>query len=44
MTKDQLKQAPNFEPYKEPRATTGAGGPGGGGGMPRPGGTGGTSK
>src|SRR5712691_11054081 len=26
MTKDQLKQAPNFEPYREPRATTGAGG------------------
>ena len=27
MTKDQLKQAANFEPYKEPRATTGMGGP-----------------
>ena len=26
MTKDQLKQAANFEPYKEPRATTGMGG------------------
>ena len=34
MTKDQLKNAPNFEPYKEPnRATTGTGG-----GAPRPGG------
>jgi sporulation protein YlmC with PRC-barrel domain len=31
MTKDQLKQATNFEPYKEPRATTGMGG-----GTPRP--------
>jgi hypothetical protein len=31
MTKDQLKQAANFEPYKEPRATTGMGG-----GSPRP--------
>jgi PRC-barrel domain len=32
MTKDELKQAPNFEPYKEPsRATTGTGG-----GAPRP--------
>jgi hypothetical protein len=31
MTKDQLKQAANFEPYKEPRATTGMGG-----GTPRP--------
>ena len=31
MNKDQLKQAANFEPYKEPRATTGAGG-----GAPRP--------
>jgi hypothetical protein len=37
MTKDQLKQAANFEPYKEPaRTTTGAGG-----GAPRPGGMGG---
>ncbi len=27
MTKDQLKQAANFEPYKEPRSTTGMGGP-----------------
>jgi len=37
MTKEQLKDAPNFEPYKEPnRATTGTGG-----GMPRPGGMGG---
>jgi sporulation protein YlmC with PRC-barrel domain len=37
MTKDQLKDAPNFEPYKEPsRATTGTGG-----GAPRPGGMGG---
>src|SRR5262245_915679 len=26
MTKDQLKQAANFEPYKEPKATTGMGG------------------
>ena len=25
MTKDQLKEAANFEPYKEPRATTGMG-------------------
>jgi len=34
MTKDQLKDAPNFEPYKEPsRATTGTGG-----GAPKPGG------
>jgi sporulation protein YlmC with PRC-barrel domain len=34
MTKDQLKNAPNFERYKEPnRATTGTGG-----GAPRPGG------
>ena len=31
MTKDQLKQAANFEPYKEPRATTGMGA-----GSPRP--------
>jgi sporulation protein YlmC with PRC-barrel domain len=35
MTKEQLKDAPNFEPYKEPpRATTGTGG----GGAPKPGG------
>ena len=27
MTKDQLKQAANFEPYKEPRTTTGMSGP-----------------
>ena len=33
MTKDQLKEAANFEPYKEPRATTGAGG------APRPSGS-----
>ena len=33
MTKDQLKEAANFEPHKPPRATTGAGG-----GAPRPGG------
>ena len=26
MTKDQLKEAANFEPYKEPRQTTGTGG------------------
>jgi hypothetical protein len=38
MTKDQLKEAANFEPYKEPRATTGAGGPGGGTTRPSPGG------
>lgn len=31
MNKDQLKQAANFEPYKEPRSTTGMGG-----GTPRP--------
>lgn len=39
MNKDQLKQAPNFEPYKEPnRATTGTG-------APRPmGGPGGTNR
>jgi hypothetical protein len=37
MTKDQLKQAANFEAHKEPpRTTTGAGG-----GSPRPGGMGG---
>jgi sporulation protein YlmC with PRC-barrel domain len=37
MSKDQLKQAANFEPHKEPpRTTTGAGG-----GSPRPGGMGG---
>jgi sporulation protein YlmC with PRC-barrel domain len=40
MTKDQLKEAANFEPYKPPRATTGAGGTGGAGGT-RPGGMGG---
>jgi sporulation protein YlmC with PRC-barrel domain len=28
MTKDQLKEAANFEPYKEPRQTTGMGGAG----------------
>lgn len=28
MNKDQLKQAANFEPYKEPRSTTGMGGTG----------------
>jgi hypothetical protein len=39
MNKDQLKQAANFEPYKEPaRTTTGTGGGGIGGGSPRPGG------
>ena len=32
MTKDQLKEAANFEPYKAPRATTGMGG----GGTTRP--------
>ncbi len=41
MTKDELKQAANFEPYKAPSATTGMGGPTstsrpmGGGGMAR---------
>ena len=44
MTKDQLKQAANFEPYKEPaRTTTGAGGgmrPGGAGGAGGAGGVG----
>ncbi len=40
MTKDELKQASNFEPYKAPSATTGAGGAPGsrapaGGGMAR---------
>src|SRR5262245_60605665 len=40
MSKDQLKEAANFEPYKEPRATTGTGG-----GAPRPSGSsGGMSK
>jgi len=40
MNKDQLKNAPNFEPYKEPnRATTGTSP----GGMARPGGMGGPS-
>jgi sporulation protein YlmC with PRC-barrel domain len=29
MTKDQLKQAANFEPYNPPRATTGSAAPGG---------------
>src|SRR5262249_9248159 len=33
MTKDQLKQAANFEPYNPPRATTGSASPGG---MSRP--------
>ena len=33
MTKDQLKEAANFEPYKEPRATTGSTG------APRPSGS-----
>jgi len=28
MTKDELKQAANFEPYRAPSATTGAGSPG----------------
>ena len=37
MTKDQLKSAANFEPYKEPRATTGAA-PGGGNTRPMGGG------
>jgi hypothetical protein len=37
MTKDQLTQAANFEPYKAPRTTTGAGG----GAGTRPGGMGG---
>jgi len=27
MTKDELKQAANFEPYKAPSSTTGMGGP-----------------
>jgi hypothetical protein len=35
MDKEQLTQAANFEPYKEPRATTGTGNSGG---APRPGG------
>jgi hypothetical protein len=34
MTKDQLKDAPAFEEYKAPRATTGTGAPGGGAGRP----------
>jgi hypothetical protein len=38
MTKDQLKEAANFEPHKPPRATTGAGGAGGGSPRPAPGG------
>ena len=29
MTKDELKQAANFEPYKAPSSTTGMGGPAG---------------
>lgn len=37
MTKDQLKEAANFEPHKPPRATTGAGSPGTGS-RPAPGG------
>jgi hypothetical protein len=37
MTKDQLKSAANFEPYKEPRATTGTA-PGGGNTRPMGGG------
>jgi sporulation protein YlmC with PRC-barrel domain len=37
MTKDQLKSAANFEPYKEPRATTGTA-PGGGNTRPTGGG------
>ena len=41
MTKDELKQASNFEPYKSPVATTGSGGtlnsrPNGGAGAARP--------
>jgi len=36
MTKDQLKQAANFEPYNPPRATTGMGSPGGGATRPAP--------
>jgi sulfite reductase beta subunit-like hemoprotein len=49
MTKDQLKQAANFEPYKEPaRTTTGAGGgnmrPGGMGGAGGAGGAGGVGR
>jgi len=39
MTKDQLKQAANFEPYKAPSSTTGMGA-GGGAGSPRPAGGG----
>jgi len=40
MTKDQLKEAANFEPYKEPSRTTGSGG-----GAPKPSGSsGGMSK
>jgi hypothetical protein len=38
MTKDQLKEAANFEPHKAPRATTGAGGAGSPGSRPAPGG------
>jgi hypothetical protein len=36
MTKDQLKQAANFEPYNPPRATTGMGSPSGGASRPAP--------
>jgi sporulation protein YlmC with PRC-barrel domain len=36
MTKDQLKQAANFEPYKAPSSTTGMGGTGSGPGRPAP--------
>ena len=36
MSKDQLKQAANFEPYTPPRATTGMGAPGGGQSRPAP--------
>jgi len=36
MTKDQLKQAANFEPYTAPRTTTGMGGPTGGSPRPAP--------
>jgi sporulation protein YlmC with PRC-barrel domain len=38
MSKDELKNAANFEPYREPRATTGAGPGGGGTTRPSPGG------
>jgi sporulation protein YlmC with PRC-barrel domain len=36
MTKDQLQQASNFEPYKEPRSTTGMGASRPMGGSPTP--------